>query len=172
MALGSSPHAQPALSPALDIVTPIHGLWWVFCSELTPLRWRNEASMEVTGQKKPNWICHLHCCGSVCPSLGSSLDWSLLRLGCWAKDPGMERSQQGPEEQPESSVAGAEGRGLHTRILHKSPDPPCAPRTILQWIISHNLISLRGWGLHPGVFPQGCTICRLFALSLLFKGDW
>lgn len=99
------------------------------------------------------------------------LEWSLLRLGCWPKDPGMDRTQRGTE-QPESSVAAAEGRGLHTRILHKSPDSPCAPRTILQWIILHNLISLRVWGLHPGVFPQGRTICRLFPLALLFKGGW
>lgn len=46
-------------------------------------------------------------------------------------------------------------RGLHTLISHKSPDSPCAPSTILQWMILHNLISLRVWGLYPGVFPQG-----------------
>lgn len=63
MALGSS-HMPSLLcsgkscSALLWTSHPYLGFVLGSCSELTPLRWRNEARMEVTGQKSQGWICH------------------------------------------------------------------------------------------------------------------
>lgn len=109
----------------------------------------------------------------LCSALRLCSAWTGACLG-WDAGPRIQGWRGASKARSSQSHCGRsrEGKGLHTQILHKSLDSPCAPRTILQWIILHNLISLRLWGLHPGVFPQGCTICRLFPLSLLFKGGW
>lgn len=91
--------------------------------------------------------------------------------------PGLELAQAGPawmQGWRGASKAGSSsqshcgrsrgGTGLHTDLA-QVPDSPCAGRTILQWMISHNLISWRVWGLHPGVFPQGHSAGSFFCLS-------
>ena len=59
---------------------------------------------------------------------------------------------------------------MHTLVSHKSPDPPRAGRTILQWKILHNPTSIKACGLHPGVCPKGCSFSRLPPPPLLCKG--
>lgn len=61
-----SPRAHPALkwggegllSPALETLALSRGFVVGSRSMLTPLRWRNEAGMEVTGQRSQGWICY------------------------------------------------------------------------------------------------------------------
>lgn len=56
-----------AAQPCSGHHDPHQGFVLGSCSELTPWRWRNEARMEVTGQKRLD--LSPHCCGSVCPPL-------------------------------------------------------------------------------------------------------
>lgn len=116
----------------------------------------------LQGKTRQGWICHPTAVALSVLPLGSSLRplaWIGACLG-WACWPTWIQGWRG------ASKARSRGRrGLHTLILHKSPDSPRARMTILQWMILHSLISLRVWGLRPGVFPQGCTFSSLFPLS-------